>query len=78
MAKMIRLRLTGPAEVAWQKLRQETGLSDEQVFSKALWLLEKAYAHGKLDQGGVLHIHLSEPSFYEPDEPFSHRSPEEL
>jgi hypothetical protein len=66
MAKVIRLRLTGPAEEFWQRLCQETGLSDEQVFSKALWLLEKANARGKLDEKGVLHISLNQPSFFEP------------
>lgn len=66
MAKVIRLRLTGPAEEFWQILRRDTGLSDEQVFSKALWLLEKAHAHGKLDEKGVLHISLDQPSFFEP------------
>jgi len=59
MAKVIRLRLTGQAEELWETLRRETRWSDEQLFSRVLWLTKKAYTEGKLDQGKVLHIPLA-------------------
>jgi hypothetical protein len=68
MAREVRLRLTGKAEEAVEKLKQH-GLAEHDIFARALWIFEQAVSTGRvalLNKSGSIEYRLGLETSTEP------------